>query len=191
MAPLVYIRMTDMRYLAIPVAALAFGILFASSAAAQTKVCTMEYAPVCAAKQVQCIKAPCYPVYQTYSNSCMASADNARIIHQGECSANESGPVKPAEFIPPASCTAWFDGCNYCSKTPTGATMCTKRACIEGTEQPGYCTAYEKGTPVPATSSPTVEPLHPTTTEATSTPANESGMFHRFWNWLRHLLRFS
>jgi len=38
----------------------------------ENKVCTMEYAPVCAEVQVQCIKAPCYPVQQTFSNSCMA-----------------------------------------------------------------------------------------------------------------------
>lgn len=47
------------------------------------KICTMEYAPVCAQVQVQCIMAPCYPVAETFGNSC-AAWDNP-IIHTGEC----------------------------------------------------------------------------------------------------------
>jgi hypothetical protein len=38
----------------------------------EPRICTMEYAPVCAEAQIQCIKAPCYPIIQTFSNSCMA-----------------------------------------------------------------------------------------------------------------------
>lgn len=49
------------------------------------KVCTMEYAPVCAEKQVQCIKAPCNPIKQTYSNKCMASWDTATFLYNGKC----------------------------------------------------------------------------------------------------------
>lgn len=47
------------------------------------KLCTMQYAPVCGEVQVQCIKAPCYPVYQTFWNACMAN-DN-KIIYEWEC----------------------------------------------------------------------------------------------------------
>lgn len=47
------------------------------------KICTMEYAPVCAQVQVQCIMAPCYPVAETFGNSC-AAWDNP-IIHTWEC----------------------------------------------------------------------------------------------------------
>lgn len=35
-------------------------------------VCTQDYKPVCALVQVQCIKAPCNPVEETFSNSCTA-----------------------------------------------------------------------------------------------------------------------
>lgn len=49
----------------------------------EPKICTMEYAPVCAQVQVQCIMAPCYPVAETFGNSC-AAWDNP-IIHTGEC----------------------------------------------------------------------------------------------------------
>lgn len=47
--------------------------------------CTMEYAPVCGSKQVQCIKAPCDPIKKTYSNMCMMNADGASFVSQGEC----------------------------------------------------------------------------------------------------------
>lgn len=48
--------------------------------------CTMEYAPVCGEKQVQCITTPCDPIKQTYSNKCMAEADKAKVLYTGECS---------------------------------------------------------------------------------------------------------
>lgn len=60
------------------------GIRFAN-AATDSVACTMEYAPVCATVQVQCIKAPCNPVEQTFSNSCMARAAGATIVTNGEC----------------------------------------------------------------------------------------------------------
>ena len=47
-------------------------------------MCTMEYAPVCAEVQVQCVKAPCYPVKQTFGNTC--SAGKNPILFQWECS---------------------------------------------------------------------------------------------------------
>lgn len=51
-------------------------------------VCTMDYNPVCGAKQVQCIKAPCDPVQQTYGNLCTLSADKATLLYTGECKDN-------------------------------------------------------------------------------------------------------
>jgi|GEM_PF-6809341 len=35
-------------------------------------VCAQVYQPVCAKVNIQCIKAPCNPVNQTFSNSCDA-----------------------------------------------------------------------------------------------------------------------
>lgn len=58
-----------------------FGImLFGQSHAADA--CTMEYAPVCASVQVQCITTPCNPVKQTFSNSCMARSAQATDVTQ-------------------------------------------------------------------------------------------------------------
>lgn len=38
----------------------------------QGDVCPTLYAPVCGTVQIQCIKAPCYPITQTFSNACVA-----------------------------------------------------------------------------------------------------------------------
>lgn len=47
--------------------------------------CTMQYAPVCWSIEVQCIRAPCYPVRQTFGNQCMANMAKASNITVGEC----------------------------------------------------------------------------------------------------------
>jgi len=52
----------------------------------QPTACTMEYAPVCASVAVQCIKAPCNPVEQTFENKCQMNANKlATFVHDGEC----------------------------------------------------------------------------------------------------------
>ncbi len=49
-------------------------------------ICTMEYAPVCASIQVQCVKAPCPPIQQTFGNKCQMNANKlANFLHDGEC----------------------------------------------------------------------------------------------------------
>ncbi len=99
---------TPMPYLLIPLAAIVFGLFFAPAAFASTptQACTMQYKPVCAAYQVQCLQAPCYPVYRTYGNACMANVEKARFLHEGECTASETGAVQPADsYTPPASST--------------------------------------------------------------------------------------
>ena len=58
-----------------------------------TRVCTMEYAPVCGAISVQCITAPCPQVRQTFGNNCMADAAWATDITMGECSTTSTGTV--------------------------------------------------------------------------------------------------
>lgn len=112
--------------------------------------CTKEYAPVCGQK-TECpactnsnpaCMAPCSLVQKTYSNTCMQKADNATLLHNGVCSEEEYGGGTGDTYTPPPGCTAWFDGCNNCSKGPGDAAMCTLRACI-GEPAPGYCITYE------------------------------------------------
>ncbi len=55
------------------------------SFAAESMACTREYAPVCGVVQVQCIKAPCNPVRETFSNSCMANMVHATDVTVGAC----------------------------------------------------------------------------------------------------------
>jgi hypothetical protein len=47
--------------------------------------CTREYIPVCAEVQIQCIRAPCDPIIQTFSNGCEAKANGALILYEGIC----------------------------------------------------------------------------------------------------------
>jgi len=56
-------------------------------------VCTEEYAPVCGEIQIQCIRAPCYPIKQTFSNACEMSKNSlAHRAYDGVClsSTNET-----------------------------------------------------------------------------------------------------
>ena len=48
-------------------------------------MCTMQYDPVCGRQEVQCIKAPCNPIVQTYGNQCTLNAAGAEAIHAWEC----------------------------------------------------------------------------------------------------------
>lgn len=156
--------------------------------------CYDLYQPVCAAQQVECFAAPCYPVYKTYSNSCFAGLENATILHEGECTAAETGPIKPAPtYTPPPGCVAWFDGCNSCGKAGTGA-VCTQMACT-GTPKAGYCTAYATTTTTVHTSTTTTGTSTSTTatsSAATTTPAapQAHSFLYRFWHaiisWFTH-----
>lgn len=150
------------------------GVLFlvtpAFVSADHIQACTMEYAPVCGAREVQCVRAPCYPVYETFGNKCSLEAAHAQYVHAGECRGDETGPYKPGPmppqkpipmpmpgFTPPASCTAWFDGCNTCTRTENGS-ACTKRYCA--TPSAGYCKQFETSTSTSGTSSaPATKPI--------------------------------
>ena len=48
-------------------------------------ICTAQYDPVCGEVQVYCIKAPCPPLKQTFSNRCVADNAGAFNIVAGEC----------------------------------------------------------------------------------------------------------
>jgi hypothetical protein len=96
--------------------------------------CTKEYKPVCGAKQITCITAPCNPIQQTYSNTCLMQADGATFSYEGQCRADQDPALD-------RRCKAWYDGCNNCAReTADSAAACTLRACF--VKGPAYCTAY-------------------------------------------------
>ena len=104
--------------------------------------CTMQYDPVCGVKD---------GTHQTFGNACVAGSEGAIVQHRGECSADELAGRGSGKYVPPESCTAWFDGCNSCGRGEDGQSFCTLRACL-GEPAAGYCTAYEtdpKPAPVP------------------------------------------
>jgi len=51
----------------------------------ESNICTMEYSPVCGKVEVQCIKAPCNPIEQTFSNMCTAKNAKATDVFAGAC----------------------------------------------------------------------------------------------------------
>lgn len=131
--------------------------------AEHVQACTMEYAPVCGERDVVCVRAPCPPIQETFGNKCALDAAHARFLYGGECRGGGStgSPTYPTpsplplppdtpgndypSYEPPKNCTAWFDGCNSCSRGENGMAMCTLRACI-GTPASGYCTRFASDT---------------------------------------------
>lgn len=70
--------------------------------------CTMEYAPVCAKVAIQCIKAPCDPIEQTFWNRCSMNANKlATFLHEWECEADKK---ECPQYMPPSPdfCTQWI-----------------------------------------------------------------------------------
>lgn len=62
--------------------------------AGRPAACTFEYAPVCGERRGQ---------RATYGNACMARAEGARIVHDGECRGGSAGPRPPGG--PQQACT--------------------------------------------------------------------------------------
>lgn len=72
-----------------------FLLIVPAISGAEERMCTMQYEPVCGARIVQCIKAPCYPVYETFGNRCVLNSADAIYIHSGECTEKETGAYDP------------------------------------------------------------------------------------------------
>jgi len=98
--------------------------------------CTMDYTPVCAELQIECVTTPCNPIQKTFGNECELGKDsNATKLYDGACKI-EGGPAVPL------NCTSWFDGCNTCGAENGELTACTMMACETPTE--AECRAYEE-----------------------------------------------
>ena len=65
-------------------------------------ICTMEYAPVCGQKVVNCIKAPCpQPEPETFGNKCGLNAAGAKYLYSGTCDSTKPvGTTCTKEYNP-------------------------------------------------------------------------------------------
>lgn len=96
-------------------------------------ICTMEYAPVCASVQVQCIKAPCPAIEQTFWNTCQMNANPlAKFLYEWEC-------WNPKPDL--SNCESYFDWCNNCSVVDWKLSACTLMYCETPLE--AKCTKYK------------------------------------------------
>lgn len=164
-------------------------VLFAIPAitkAESTTMCTMQYDPVCGTEK---------GVYKTYGNACVLGAEGATYQHAGECTDAELNGKQEGSYNPPANCTAWFDGCNSCSRNSSGQSMCTLMACM-GEPKAGYCRAYGEAKPQAPPPPPetvgggSIEPIEAeVVVEATTTSETDPGFFFSIWRaiaaWFR------
>lgn len=81
------------------------------------KFCTPDAKPVCGELQIQCIKAPCLPIKQTFPNRCEAEKLNVLNITEGACTDENaltvSAPVQDSLIKSPVKITgqavgSWF-----------------------------------------------------------------------------------
>lgn len=161
-------------------------VLPAITEARTPTMCTMQYDPVCGTES---------GVYKTYGNGCVLASEGAVYQHEGECTAAELSGKQEGTYTPPAHCTAWFDGCNSCSRNASGQSMCTLMACM-GEPKAGYCRTYAETEPKPTpppketVGTGTVEPVEAEIiVEATTTAETDPGFFFGIWRaiaaWFR------
>jgi len=167
-----------MKNSAVVLVALLALVIPAITEATTSTMCTMQYDPVCGTES---------GVYKTYGNGCVLASEGAVYQHEGECTAPELRGKQEGTYTPPAHCTAWFDGCNSCSRHVSGQAMCTLMACM-GEPKAGYCRAYAETEPIPtppppeAVGSGSIEPVGAeVVVEATTTAETDPGFFFGIW----------
>ncbi len=104
-----------------------------------TQACSREPNHVCALQRVTCVAPPCGPVEVSFTNRCLMEAAGATFLYEGQCRPATADPSADAK------CSAWFDGCNTCTRTNPGAAgACTRMYCTppEGQAPKPYCSAY-------------------------------------------------
>ena len=62
-------------------------------------VCTNEYRPICGEVRIQCIRAPCDPIQQTFPNKCLLEKSKAIFLYNGECKSEIKPSNIPYYFI--------------------------------------------------------------------------------------------
>lgn len=92
------------------------GISQLNTNALEEKICTKEYAPVCAKVQVQCVTTPCNPIIETFWNRCeMNNNPNATFLYAWVCSETNEEEQNNDDFMCPMiyAPVCWIDGETY------------------------------------------------------------------------------
>jgi hypothetical protein len=81
----------------------------------EPKICTADYKPVCGEITVQCIKAPCPAIKETFGNACMMSENkNVKFLYNGVCEVMETAEIPDVctkEYIPMCGVTQTKSDC--------------------------------------------------------------------------------
>ncbi|MFA5931021.1 MAG: Kazal-type serine protease inhibitor family protein [archaeon] len=108
--------------------------------------CTMEYAPVCGATYIQLpcecptgamCKCATQKVIKTYGNKCMANAENATILYEGECKEIEPLPVDcicTKEYMPVCGANGNTYS-NKCMAKCVGVEIISEGTCAENSTE--------------------------------------------------------
>lgn len=85
----------------------------------EADICAEIYAPVCANVQIQCIKAPCYPIKETFGNSCEA-CQNPLVdsYNEGACKQTPNSSYKDATYVIAGKAVKLTNGISETEETP-------------------------------------------------------------------------
>lgn len=96
------------------------------------EICTLDYTPVCGKVNVQCVKAPCPPIEETFSNVCAACGNPlVESYTEGECNTPPIATEYKVEEVTTDSCNSDHD-CLLPADYAIRSSCPYESRCIEG-----------------------------------------------------------
>lgn len=94
----------------------------------EADICAEIYAPVCANVQIQCTKAPCYPIKETFGNSCEACRNHLVDSYtEGVCKQTSGSSYKDATYVIAGKAVKLTNGISEIEETPDSASKTITR----------------------------------------------------------------